>query len=471
MGFGKLALAAAAYKAAAEELEHSPEPQPQAPATSSSARRPLLPQASGSGISTTGNGYGATHSRHYSPEALRRTNSAESGYGFGNGNGAVLDDEAVESLLDEAGLFVGNYRTYVLLYAFVPLACIVFLALLAPIPAYLHTPAPSSPFPFPELLLGAALWSLAYVLAPPLYTLFSLLPLPPALSTSLAASTHAVLRNALRVAALPILELSQPMGGHTTYRSAAFAHVWAFAMGCGAADACAGVWQGYSQLALYRDVMVSPEEARRVVGAWLRGRARSSAHHQHQPHHNQQQHGYQHTQSTSTSTSPEHGHGHSHPRPLRVNSTGALARTELEHDLDALVSLKAREDLEELYGVHIVGIPVFVTCVLRVASLALLLGFTLVMSAAWLSSPYASASTAFSRQSSSSRQMVLLPHTESVGPFWVTFVVVCVAHGALATVHAPPLLRRVGAHAAAYVGLVLGLGALFAGLGMWDVLA
>ncbi|KZV75819.1 hypothetical protein PENSPDRAFT_731495 [Peniophora sp. CONT] len=417
MGLGKLALAAAAYKVAAEELE-APE------ASASSSRRPLLPQPSGSTAS-----YGATHSRFHSPEALRRQDSEGE---------VVLDDETVENLLEEAGLYVGNYRDHALLYAFVPLTCIIFLGLLAPIPLFLHTPTPSSPFPMPELLLGASLWSLSYVLAPPLYQLFSLLPLPTGLSTALSASTHAILRNALRVAALPILELTAPIGG-TTYRTLAFAHVWAFALGCAGADAVAGVCQGYSQLALYKGVMVKPNEARRIVAAWLRGRARSKA----------PSHSYSHQQSIS----PEHST--QRPHHSRANST-----LELEQDLDALVNLKAREDLEELYGVHLISIPVFVTCVLRVASLALLVGFILVMSAAWLSSPYAS----------SIATLHTLPPTQSVAPFWLAFTTVCVAHAALATLHAPPLLRKVGAHVAAYAGLVLGLGALFAGLGMWDVL-
>lgn len=86
MGLGKLALAAAAYKVAAEELE-APE------ASASSSRRPLLPQPSGSTAS-----YGATHSRFHSPEALRRQDSEGE---------VALDDETVENLLEEAGLYVG----------------------------------------------------------------------------------------------------------------------------------------------------------------------------------------------------------------------------------------------------------------------------------------------------------------------------------------------------------------------------
>jgi hypothetical protein len=36
--------------------------------------------------------------------------------------------------------------------------------------------------------------------------------------------------------------------------------------------------------------------------------------------------------------------------------------------------------------------------------------------------------------------------------------------------HTPPILAWIGAHAAAYAGVVVGLGALFAGLGMWEIL-
>ena len=103
MGLGKLALSAAAYKAAAEELEAPQQTQPSASTSTSnnSARRPLLAQ-SGSGS------YGATRNYSRSPEAIRRQESGD-GIGVSVGRDMVLDDEGVERLLDEAGLYVGMY--------------------------------------------------------------------------------------------------------------------------------------------------------------------------------------------------------------------------------------------------------------------------------------------------------------------------------------------------------------------------
>ncbi|KAI0028579.1 hypothetical protein K488DRAFT_73667 [Vararia minispora EC-137] len=423
MGLGKLAATATAYRlataAAADDSLSST-----ASSSAEGRRRPLLNEPGGSN-------YGAIH-RSSSPEALRWT-VAENGV-----SAPTVDEIDVEGLLEDHGLFIGSYDHLVRLWAFVPLSTVLALALLAPIPALFRTPAPPAPFPFSELLIGAALWTLAHQLRPPLYAALASVaaPLPAHILAALAALTHAALRSALRVAGVVALRIT----GAASVDNAAFARVWAFALGCAAADAIAGTAQGYAQLALYSDVLVARTDARALVAAWLRGRSASKAR--------------AHARDAS-STSPA---GAELRRPLRVvrQNSAAGARLELERELDALVAFKAREELEELYGMHVVHIPVFVVCLLRVASLFLLLGFTLILAAAYLASPLAP---------------LALPHTASVAPFWAIFAAACVLHAALAQVHAPPLLARVGVHVAAYAALLVGLGAFFAGLAMWDGLS
>jgi hypothetical protein len=55
--------------------------------------------------------------------------------------------------------------------------------------------------------------------------------------------------------------------------------------------------------------------------------------------------------------------------------------------------------------------------------------------------------------------------------FWGTFACVCSINWGLSLLHTPAFLPRVGIHVVAYLGFLIGLGSLFAGLGMWGVLS
>lgn len=51
------------------------------------------------------------------------------------------------------------------------------------------------------------------------------------------------------------------------------------------------------------------------------------------------------------------------------------------------------------------------------------------------------------------------------------FPIVIVLHLVLSLLHTPLLLPNLGLHCTSYVGLLVGLGCLFAGLGMWGALS
>ena len=97
----------------------------------------------------------------------------------------------------------------------------------------------------------------------------------------------------------------------------------------------------------------------------------------------------------------------------------------------------------------------FVTCLLRIASILLSLGFVLLLSAGFLALLGSEKN----------------PPSRSQGTFWGTFVAVCGINCGLSLLHTPVFLPRVGVHVVAYLGLLVGLGALFAGLGMWGALS
>lgn len=109
--------------------------------------------------------------------------------------------------------------------------------------------------------------------------------------------------------------------------------------------------------------------------------------------------------------------------------------------------------------------PVFVSCLLRIASILLSLGIVLLLSAGYLTSPLALPPTA------EDAKAMTIPPSWSNNMFWVTFLGVCGINWALSLLHTPVFLPRVGVHVVAYLGFLVGLGMLFTGLGVWDALS
>ncbi|EIN05231.1 hypothetical protein PUNSTDRAFT_128032 [Punctularia strigosozonata HHB-11173 SS5] len=391
----------------------------------------------------------------------------------------VAEDEEDEWNLEERGLYPGSYPRLVLLYTIVPIVSALLWILLAFLPRLLwpsSKPPPSSrapylPFPLPELLLSSALWSLCHHLRSPLYTLASLLALPlyrhPRLSSALtalfSAALHTLFANLVRVAAVPLL-LSTYTGSQpprADWTSPAFWHVWWLALGWALADACAGVAQGYVHLSLYKDVLVPSATA------------------EHQP--------FLGGAITDSPVARISGSGESF-RDVEADgrhdgngySLPPVVEEEVERDLDQLVALKAREDIEEVYGVPFIRIPVFISCLQRVDSILLSLGLTLLLSASYLRStasvPPPRPQSPLLVQSDAPSTTLSHTHTAPGAPtsnraIAITFPVVVALHAALALVHSPPVLARVGVHVAAYAGLLFALGMLFAGLAMWGAVS
>jgi hypothetical protein len=110
-------------------------------------------------------------------------------------------------------------------------------------------------------------------------------------------------------------------------------------------------------------------------------------------------------------------------------------------------------------------VPVFVSCLLRVASILLSLGIVLLLSAGYLTSPLAWPPTA------EYGVMTTIPPSWSNNIFWGTFFGVCGVNWGLSMLYTPALLPRAGVHVVAYLGFLVGLGTLFTGLSVWDALS
>ncbi|CAK5271236.1 unnamed protein product [Mycena citricolor] len=320
-----------------------------------------------------------------------------------------LDDDEEE--LEAQGYYIGSYKRLLALYTLTPITAVVFFGLLAVLPyaaysphAHPHTyPYPSSlPFPAPELLLSIALYCLAHVLRAPIYALCTALAQGPLPATLLSTLFHALISIAARRTALSLLLVRHfAEFAHPTWRDPAFLRVWWAALGWAAAEAAVSVHQGYAGLALYEDVLVYSAAAAAAA--------------------------------SPSGTDPEN-------TPLLPARPPSDPDTELDRDMDQLISLKAREELEDVLGLPLIRIPPFIPCLQRVNSLLLSIGLSLLLGGSLYGTTW---------------------HGVALSALAVG------THLLVAVLYAPFVLPRVGVQTAAYVGIVVSLGAFFAGLGVW----
>lgn len=104
-------------------------------------------------------------------------------------------------------------------------------------------------------------------------------------------------------------------------------------------------------------------------------------------------------------------------------------------------------------------IPVFISCLQRIDSILLSTGITLSLSASYLHSSLSQS----------------IPHPDNTSstnrPFLIALPLVLILNFFLNILYTPLILPRVGLHTTSYIGLLLGLGSFFTGLGLWDALS
>jgi hypothetical protein len=459
-------------------------------------QRPLLRlEVPRSGPSHANRSYGATHASGLSSKAsldrLRRDNlliqvpeedPAELGE---EENEDETEEDELE--LEEFGLFRGSYNRLVTLYTIVPLSCLLVFVALALLPNIYppHSrdsyPHPSFfPFPLPELLTSASLWSFSHLLRVPLFSLFTALISSELAIIVLSTTFHVIVHNALRLTALPILLVRHQMDyPYPTWRDPSFRRVWWLALGWSLAEVIVGVAQGYEQIGFYRDVLVAEgkdEEFLRIWNAEVLPESPGKG----SPNEGQYGTGL-HTFPRGGPPSPQTERTillqtrEEEPRPTNADVTQSLhqfrvdnaIKSQVDRDLDHLMALKGREEIEEVYGIPVIKIPVFVSCLQRINSIIVSLGLTLLLSAAYLRSPL-SLSTTFGRPPIN--HLVASTQTSNRS-FYITVPIVILLHTFLSLLHTSLFLPRIGVHTAAYIGLLIGLGSLFAGLGLWEALS
>ncbi|KAG5641716.1 hypothetical protein DXG03_004403 [Asterophora parasitica] len=391
------------------------------------------------------------------------------------------------------------------------------------------SPYPSVPYlphPLPELLISSALFSLGHLLRGPIFAILTGISSLPALEV-LATATHSFITLTLQLSALPLLLIAQHAPTRPTTRHASFHRVWWLGLGCAAAEALLAIHQGFAARALYRDVLVtvrrtdndannnshsdfgdvdaeahrgsSKAETRALtpMGAGSGSNSRSPPatikmgtgdRATSLPGILQQQSAvelfereveddvYDRRRSQPFSEEDEEA-GERQPLLPKNGSDdgknggeegeGNTLRMQVEDELEELLAIRAREDLENAYGVAII----------RINALLLSIGLTLLLSQAYLRSTIST----LSPLSPLPLGQQLLPsvphhphpkiHARSNTPLLILIPICWAIHASLSLLHTPLLLPRIGVPAVVYAAALVSLGAFFAGLAFWEGLS
>jgi hypothetical protein len=190
------------------------------------------------------------------------------------------------------------------------------------------------------------------------------------ISFSLSSLFQSSLGLILREAVVPILLIPRNVVyDHPTWRDVSFRRTWWIALGWAAAEAIVGIKQGYEGITLYRDVLVS---VRRVVSTSGRAQKRKDV--------PRSGYGSVSRENSRIRDAPDRIVSNSRDpvdierrplleRPLSIASSIAARsdaqlkdaiEEEVERDVDELIALRGRGELEDLYGMpFIVGFLLF----------------------------------------------------------------------------------------------------------------
>ncbi|KAG6910376.1 hypothetical protein DXG01_011091 [Tephrocybe rancida] len=399
--------------------------------------------------------------------------------------GAPLDDDEeteeweLDQELEEQGLYRGSYRRLVLLYTLIPITFVVVFSMLAALPYVLYPmnhdwPYPSVPYfqhPFPELLASASLFSLSHLLRDPIITIAtSIFPSPSAaVPTVLATALHTLVSLTLQQSALPLLQVTQNTPPRPTTHDGAFRRVWWLALGWAATEAIIGICQGYQARSHYRDVLVTVRRtaetpSTKADGPEVRPMGPVSSATSRSPVGGKQT-------ATGQSTlelferqveDDVYGGDRGGPQPFgeeqgerqpllpppRVEEQAI--KLLVEDELEELLAIRARDELEDAYGIPVIHIPVFISCLQRINDLLLALGVSLLLAQAYL-------------RSSLARGVTTPSHA-----LVITAPIVWAIRCYLSLLHTPLVLPRMGVPAVVYTASLISLSTFFAGLGMWE---
>ncbi|KAF8525698.1 hypothetical protein JB92DRAFT_2873924 [Gautieria morchelliformis] len=303
-----------------------------------------------------------------------------------------------------------SFRSLIRFYSFVPITAFSAILFFIALRSFLW-PAPDADTDTFALhlglaVLGAAAWTVSFALRVPVYLLSSLGCRTGSASTPfVAASFQVFIEECLRLASLILARLS--IRSKLRPEDPAFSRVWTLALGWAAAEVAVSVYQGYGQLFLYSDITsfnsLDPRRFPHLTDADL----------------------FYDTEDISI------------------------------EEIDQILRIRARTELEALFGIPVPDIPVFVSCLLRIDSITLSVALFLIISSSYLPNLV---------QSLPAEKYFL----QAIRATLPIFLVVFVLRTVLSFSWTVNVLPRMGLHAASYMSCMFALGAFFVGLGRWD---
>lgn len=289
----------------------------------------------------------------------------------------------------------GSYPRLMALYTLAPLTWIIIFVFMGLLPFLVYPIdesipqtfpyAPYLPFPVPEFLVAVALWSFAYLIREPIYSLFAALTSPfPSISLTLplllSTALHTVLSTLIQQATIPLLLIPQYQASE--YPAAwdpAFRRVWWAALGWSTAEALVGIKQGYESIALYMDVLVSAHRSSPsrpdTAFAGLRFTPDQSGSNSRSPHTSKSSGACASLRAGNSDIDllnrdveddvygPRNFYEDGEQEALLPQGSGSARRefeledalkSRVDRDIDQLIALKNREELEEIYGIPVI---------------------------------------------------------------------------------------------------------------------
>ncbi|KAF9068843.1 hypothetical protein BDP27DRAFT_1448071 [Rhodocollybia butyracea] len=426
------------------------------------------------------------------------------------------EEEELEEELEAQGLYRGSYLKLVTFYTLTPLTFVVAFTLLALLPGWAYplegnTPNFPSllPYPLSELIVSAGLWALSHLLRTPVYTFSVLLCTSCKLShysfaIVLSTALHAVLSLLLRVIAIPILLIPHYLIYESpNWHDPAFRRVWWVALGWAAVEAIVSIKQGYDYLALYRDVLVdeahkeeqfidiedgggtklgpvysttqfaSPTEA---TAPFITGSSHDISPPDRDP-----------VSTTAVQEDAERVPLLTRSLELPTANLDSSLDLQIDEDVEQLIAVRERDELEKYYGVPFIRIPVFISCLQRINSLLFSLGITFLLSSAYLRStttrtinPNDNLTAVYGKRS----DFTYFAPLESFMWRWsleitrgsnkaltIAVPLIFLVQLFLSLLHSQLVLPKAGVPTVVYIGSLVSLGLFFAGLGVWGALS
>jgi len=357
-----------------------------------------------------------------------------------------------------------SYRRLLATWTVVPVSAALTIGSFVALLFWLQGQQPTTPphdgtvWPLRELLVAAAACTACHALRGPVWTLASLLTWSQDWpTTAVAAVLQSLLEESARLGVFMLLAF------RPAPTAVAFTGAWWVAVSFAATSAVVGISQDYAQLALYREVLHADSDQSDMDEGYL-DTASSSPERDERAHLRTGAPGAfmrrylataNDTAGPSHTRMPMRGHARSSFGDSVYDDAGELLEQELSH----LLAIKQRAEIEDVYGVPLPNVPVFVAALQRIDAIILAFGLTLLISASW-----ARAVATYWRDDHMHFDVHVLRDTLP------TFAAVVAIHSSLSLLWALAL-PRIGVPTVSYTALLVALATFFAGLASWGILS